>query len=129
MVFITPVQLLYETCLSVWLLSFYEPAVEFLATSRALPRLIDVAKGSTKEKVRFMASMTILHRGTLKWPGPAHMSGFSSGFLTDSCLLMLGCQGCGLDTQEFAQQRHVWCSDGRPWAATDCSELESTGME
>lgn len=82
MVFITPVQLLYETCLSVWLLSFYEPAVEFLATSRALPRLIDVAKGSTKEKVRFMTSMTILHRGTLKWPGPAHMSGFSSGFLT-----------------------------------------------
>lgn len=44
-------QLLYETCLCVWLLSYYEPAVEYLATSRALPRLTEVVKGSTKEKV------------------------------------------------------------------------------
>ncbi|KAL7228092.1 hypothetical protein ACSBR2_006923 [Camellia fascicularis] len=45
------IQLLYETCLCVWLLSFYEPAIEYLATSRTLPRLIEVVKGSTKEKV------------------------------------------------------------------------------
>ncbi|XP_041012162.1 V-type proton ATPase subunit H-like [Juglans microcarpa x Juglans regia] len=45
------IQLLYETCLCVWLLSYYEPAVEYLATSRTLPRLIDVVKSSTKEKV------------------------------------------------------------------------------
>jgi len=44
-------QLLYETCLCIWLLSYYEPAIEYLATSRALARLIDVVKGSTKEKV------------------------------------------------------------------------------
>ncbi|KAH7571509.1 hypothetical protein JRO89_XS04G0065500 [Xanthoceras sorbifolium] len=46
------IQLLYETCLCVWLLSYYEPAIEYLATSRALPRLIEVVKSSTKEKVR-----------------------------------------------------------------------------
>ncbi|CAH1443261.1 unnamed protein product [Lactuca virosa] len=45
------IQLLYETCLCVWLLSYYEPAIEYLATSRALPRLLEVVKGSTKEKV------------------------------------------------------------------------------
>ncbi|KAK4337635.1 hypothetical protein RND71_042122 [Anisodus tanguticus] len=45
------IQLLYETCLCVWLLSYYEPAIEYLSTSRALPRLIEVVKGSTKEKV------------------------------------------------------------------------------
>ncbi|OMO96595.1 ATPase, V1 complex, subunit H [Corchorus olitorius] len=45
------IQLLYETCLCVWLLSYYEPAIEYLATSRALPRLVDVVKSSTKEKM------------------------------------------------------------------------------
>lgn len=45
------IQLLYETCLCIWLLSYYEPAVEYLATSRTLPRLIEVVKSSTKEKV------------------------------------------------------------------------------
>ncbi|KAK9283842.1 hypothetical protein L1049_012096 [Liquidambar formosana] len=44
-------QLLYETCLCIWLLSYYEPAIEYLATSRILPLLIEVVKGSTKEKV------------------------------------------------------------------------------
>ncbi|PKI54583.1 hypothetical protein CRG98_025097, partial [Punica granatum] len=44
------IQLLYETCLCVWLLSYYEPAIEFLATTGILPRLIDVVKSSTKEK-------------------------------------------------------------------------------
>nr|AFK35511.1 unknown [Lotus japonicus] len=45
------IQLLYETCLCIWLLSYYEPAIEYLATTRTLPRLIDVVKSSTKEKV------------------------------------------------------------------------------
>ncbi|XP_022890056.1 V-type proton ATPase subunit H-like isoform X2 [Olea europaea var. sylvestris] len=44
------IQLLYETCLCVWLLSYYEPAIEQLGASRALPHLIEVVKGSTKEK-------------------------------------------------------------------------------
>ncbi|KAI3940742.1 hypothetical protein MKW98_030061 [Papaver atlanticum] len=45
------VQLLYETCLCLWLLSYYEPAVRYLASSRTLLRLVDVVKSSTKEKV------------------------------------------------------------------------------
>ncbi|KAL4595679.1 hypothetical protein ACB098_12G091400 [Castanea mollissima] len=53
------IQLLYETCLCVWLLSYYEPAVEYLATSRALPRLIDVVKSSTKEKVVRVVVLTL----------------------------------------------------------------------
>ncbi|KAJ8446800.1 hypothetical protein Cgig2_016110 [Carnegiea gigantea] len=60
-------QLLYETCLCLWLLSFYEPAVEYLATSRSLPRLIEVVKTSTKEKVVRVIVMTLknlLPRGT-----------------------------------------------------------------
>nr|XP_029149743.1 V-type proton ATPase subunit H isoform X2 [Arachis hypogaea] len=44
------IQILYEACLCIWLLSYYDPAIEYLATSRALPRLIDVVKTSTKEK-------------------------------------------------------------------------------
>lgn len=59
-------QLLYETCLCVWLLSYYEPALEYLATSRALPRLIEVVKGSTKEKVVRVVVLTLrnlLHKG------------------------------------------------------------------
>ncbi|KAG8390705.1 hypothetical protein BUALT_Bualt01G0111300 [Buddleja alternifolia] len=61
------IQLLYETCLCVWLLSFYEPAIEYLATSRSLPRLIEVVKGSTKEKVVRVVILTLrnlLHKGT-----------------------------------------------------------------
>ncbi|KAI5648963.1 hypothetical protein M9H77_34968 [Catharanthus roseus] len=60
------IQLLYETCLCVWLLSYYEPAVEYLATSRALPRLTEVVKGSTKEKVVRVVILTLrnlLQRG------------------------------------------------------------------
>lgn len=59
-------QLLYETCLCVWLLSYYEPALEYLATSRALPRLVEVVKGSTKEKVVRVVVLTLrnlLHKG------------------------------------------------------------------
>lgn len=60
-------QLLYETCLCIWLLSFYEPAVEYLATSRCLPRLTEVVKSSTKEKVVRVIVMTfknLLPKGT-----------------------------------------------------------------
>ncbi|XP_054824068.1 V-type proton ATPase subunit H-like [Prosopis cineraria] len=62
------IQLLYETCLCIWLLSYYEPAIEYLATSRTLPRLIDVAKSSTKEKVVRVVILTLknlLSKGTL----------------------------------------------------------------
>nr|CAD1821672.1 unnamed protein product [Ananas comosus var. bracteatus] len=45
------IQLLYETCLCIWLLSYYGKAVEYMATTRVLPRLVEVVKGSTKEKV------------------------------------------------------------------------------
>lgn len=61
------IQLLYETCLCVWLLSYYEPAIEYLATSRALPRLIEVVKGSRKEKVVRVIILTlrnVLSKGT-----------------------------------------------------------------
>ncbi|XP_022747356.1 V-type proton ATPase subunit H-like isoform X1 [Durio zibethinus] len=61
------IQLLYETCLCVWLLSYYEPAIEFLATSRALPQLVDVVRSSTKEKVVRVVVLTfrnLLSKGT-----------------------------------------------------------------
>ncbi|XP_073116256.1 probable V-type proton ATPase subunit H isoform X1 [Elaeis guineensis] len=45
------IQLLYETCLCIWLLSYYDAAVDYLATTRVMPRLVEVVKGSTKEKV------------------------------------------------------------------------------
>lgn len=60
-------QILYETCLCIWLLSYYEPAVEYLATTRTLPRLIEVVKGSTKEKVVRVIVLTfrnLLPKGT-----------------------------------------------------------------
>ncbi|GAB4829731.1 hypothetical protein Ancab_019385 [Ancistrocladus abbreviatus] len=49
------IQLRYETCLCVWLLSCYEPAIEHLGTSRSTPRLMEVVKSSTKEKVRYQS--------------------------------------------------------------------------
>ncbi|XP_021899696.1 V-type proton ATPase subunit H [Carica papaya] len=61
------IQLLYETCLCIWLLSYYEPAIEFLATSRALQRLVEVVKSSTKEKVVRVIVLTLrnlLPKGT-----------------------------------------------------------------
>ncbi|KZV20320.1 V-type proton ATPase subunit H [Dorcoceras hygrometricum] len=61
------IQLLYETCLCVWLLSYYEPATDYLATTKCLPRLIDVAKGSTKEKVVRLVVLilkNLLHKGS-----------------------------------------------------------------
>ncbi|XP_068665727.1 V-type proton ATPase subunit H-like [Aristolochia californica] len=62
------IQLLYEACLCIWLLSYYEPAVEYLATTRALPRLAEVVKSSTKEKVVRVTVLTLrnlLSKGTL----------------------------------------------------------------
>ncbi|KAG9446949.1 hypothetical protein H6P81_013077 [Aristolochia fimbriata] len=62
------IQLLYEACLCLWLLSYYEPAVEYIATTRALPRLAEVVKSSTKEKVVRVAVLTLrnlLSKGTL----------------------------------------------------------------
>ncbi|XP_057762765.1 V-type proton ATPase subunit H-like [Arachis stenosperma] len=62
------IQLLYETCLCVWLLSYYEPAIEYLTTSRTLPSLVDVVKSSTKEKVVRVVVLTfknLLSKGTL----------------------------------------------------------------
>ncbi|KAG6472757.1 hypothetical protein ZIOFF_070235 [Zingiber officinale] len=53
------IQLLYETCLCIWLLSYYDGAVDYLATTRAMPRLVEVVKGSTKEKVVRVIVLTL----------------------------------------------------------------------
>ncbi|CAL9131819.1 unnamed protein product [Musa textilis] len=55
------IQLLYETCLCIWLLSYYDAAVDYLATTRVLPRLVEVVKGSTKEKVVRVIVLTLLN--------------------------------------------------------------------
>lgn len=41
----------------------------------------------------------------------------------------VGCQGSYLDPQEFASQRDIWGSDGRPGNAAVGSEFKSSGME
>ncbi|MQL69368.1 hypothetical protein Taro_001630, partial [Colocasia esculenta] len=51
--------LLYETCLCLWLLSYFDAAVDYLATTRVLPRLVEVVKGSTKEKVVRVVTLTL----------------------------------------------------------------------
>jgi len=53
------VQLLYETSLCIWLLSYYDAAVDALAATRILPRLVEVVKCSTKEKVVRVAVLTL----------------------------------------------------------------------
>ncbi|KQK15840.1 hypothetical protein BRADI_1g25215v3 [Brachypodium distachyon] len=53
------IQLLYETCLCIWLLSFYDAAVDYLSTTRVMPRLVEVVKGSTKEKVVRVVVMSL----------------------------------------------------------------------
>ncbi|KAF2551609.1 hypothetical protein F2Q68_00037794 [Brassica cretica] len=61
------IQLLYETCLCIWLLSYFEPAIEYLATSRTMQRLTEVVKSSTKEKVVRVVILTfrnLLPKGT-----------------------------------------------------------------
>ena len=35
-------------------MSYYEPAIEYLATSRTMQRLTEVVKSSTKEKVSYV---------------------------------------------------------------------------
>ncbi|XP_078163215.1 putative V-type proton ATPase subunit H [Carex rostrata] len=45
------IQILYETCLCIWLLSYFEPAIDNLSTTRVISSLMEVVKGSTKEKV------------------------------------------------------------------------------
>ncbi|GJN11439.1 hypothetical protein PR202_ga29633 [Eleusine coracana subsp. coracana] len=52
-------QLLYETCLCIWLLSFYDAAVDYLSTTRVMPRLVEVVKSSTKEKVVRVVVMSL----------------------------------------------------------------------
>ncbi|KAG0587002.1 hypothetical protein KC19_2G134000 [Ceratodon purpureus] len=51
------IQLLYEATLCIWLLSFHDGAVEAFSTARVVPRLVDVVKSSTKEKVVRVAVM------------------------------------------------------------------------
>jgi len=53
------IQLLYETMLCIWLLSFYDGAVEAFSTGRVLPRIVEVVKISTKEKVVRVAVMAL----------------------------------------------------------------------
>ncbi|CAI5459522.1 unnamed protein product [Closterium sp. Yama58-4] len=52
-------QLLYEAVLCLWLLSFHEPSLEAIRQARVLPRLIDVAKSSAKEKIVRVAVLTL----------------------------------------------------------------------
>jgi V-type H+-transporting ATPase subunit H len=52
-------QFLYETCLCIWLLSFYDAAVDYLSTTRVMPRLVEVVKSSTKEKVVRVVVMSL----------------------------------------------------------------------
>eukprot|EP00249_Psilotum_nudum_P006870 c20124_g1_i2 orf=272-1621(+) len=53
------IQLLYEATLCMWLLSFFEAAVDAIASTRILPRLLDVLKTTTKEKVVRVTVLTI----------------------------------------------------------------------
>eukprot|EP00252_Welwitschia_mirabilis_P022949 TRINITY_DN636_c0_g2_i1.p1 TRINITY_DN636_c0_g2~~TRINITY_DN636_c0_g2_i1.p1 ORF type:complete len:454 (-),score=90.49 TRINITY_DN636_c0_g2_i1:226-1587(-) len=53
------VQLLYETTLCAWLLSFNESAVHALAAHRTLPSLLEVLKSSIKEKVVRVCVLTL----------------------------------------------------------------------
>ncbi|KAJ7534492.1 hypothetical protein O6H91_13G096900 [Diphasiastrum complanatum] len=62
------IQLLYEAILCMWLLSFYDAAVDAIAATRAVPRLVEVAKSSIKEKVVRVTILTLknlLPKGSL----------------------------------------------------------------
>ncbi|CAM6042900.1 unnamed protein product [Sphagnum compactum] len=52
------IQLLYEASLCLWLLSFHEAAIDAFSTSRVVPRLVEVVKTSTKEKVARVGVLT-----------------------------------------------------------------------
>eukprot|EP00270_Netrium_digitus_P002987 TRINITY_DN1338_c0_g1_i3.p1 TRINITY_DN1338_c0_g1~~TRINITY_DN1338_c0_g1_i3.p1 ORF type:complete len:478 (-),score=155.16 TRINITY_DN1338_c0_g1_i3:309-1694(-) len=62
---ITPVsaqanmQMVYETVLCVWLLSFYDPAVAAMKNTRILQRVVEVVKSSSKEKVVRVSILTL----------------------------------------------------------------------
>ncbi|CAA6670497.1 unnamed protein product [Spirodela intermedia] len=58
------IQLLYEACLCIWLLSYYDAAIDYLATTRILPRLVEVVKGSTKEKGCHLDPQNFLSKGS-----------------------------------------------------------------
>ncbi|KAL3683438.1 hypothetical protein R1sor_001460 [Riccia sorocarpa] len=53
------IQLLYEATLSVWLLTFYEPAHQALADTNIASQLVEVVKSSTKEKVVRVALLSV----------------------------------------------------------------------
>ncbi|MCO5613019.1 hypothetical protein L7F22_067292 [Adiantum nelumboides] len=55
------IQLLYEATLCMWLLSFNDAAVDAISATNALPRLIDVARTSSKEKVVRVAILTLIN--------------------------------------------------------------------
>lgn len=53
------IQLVYETTLCVWLLSFVPAAAEALVAAKVLPALLDLAKAISKEKVIRMVVMSL----------------------------------------------------------------------
>ncbi|KAL2612343.1 hypothetical protein R1flu_024035 [Riccia fluitans] len=53
------IQLLYEATLSVWLLTFYDPATQAMADTRISSQLVEVVKSSTKEKVVRVALLSL----------------------------------------------------------------------
>ncbi|CAI6009933.1 unnamed protein product [Closterium sp. NIES-65] len=62
-------QLLYEAVLCLWLLSFHEPSLEAIRQARILPRLIDVAKSSAKEKCGWRGGADVEQPHHLRAPG------------------------------------------------------------
>jgi len=51
-------QLLYETGMCVWQLTFYDQAAEAMGNSGVVQGLVDMARQATKEKVGFCSAMT-----------------------------------------------------------------------
>jgi hypothetical protein len=41
----------YENILCIWLLTYYDPAIEAMNEAQMVPRLAEIVKLSTKEKV------------------------------------------------------------------------------
>ncbi|CAM6120518.1 unnamed protein product [Calypogeia fissa] len=53
------VQLLYEAILCMWLLTYYDPVFEAMTEAQVVPRLVEVVKVSTKEKVTRVALLSL----------------------------------------------------------------------
>ena len=53
-------QLMYEACLAVWQLTFYQPAAEAMSSAGIVIGLVETARTATKEKVQ-QASYLKLH--------------------------------------------------------------------